>query len=657
MVTTRGNTKSMPPRTRKPTEKASKTAPAPKPPIKQPKSKKPPPPKPKSTAKRGAKELLKAQFDVIPVYSSPSPRVSSPVEPVEEPLIPPEAPSFIVLVSFDVTIDGEHEYGVGFDIDLSKADRPDWDRLMGEVTSSFMEVIKGRVFNPPLRAPQWWKAKYGPQKERKGYHIRVEVGRYDWGRFEGVLRVSANKTAEVSIEYGCLYPPGQAPNPKAIGSATRAKAVVKRPYQETETDPFASSPGVSNGGKKPRVTSTSLLLDAHHETVSSQHGTLVGYQRRVHEYYLCKDPDSKHPTMPCWTPPLGDKHFIMSGLDTELWAQKWMEGTTNLLQPPAALMTLFKERAKAESEALRSKKKAEKQPIVQSVAAAVIPQVGQQMVPQIAPQAPPQEPIYSLPHAGYPAQIPYFLEPRRSYAPPLPWRQQQQYHEPGNPYVRPQMRHEPPPFELSSDGWTDYTRGDMIRTDFRSMGSYPPQRRHHQHQRYDQDGLPILPRYQESNSTSMPSYRMSSPLRSDIPIAQQLEDFLLWLKKNLPRNRQARLDDIFVQFQADETMIEDIRTLSAQDARDKSIPKSTLDEIKKLISPFTAWYKPQIVRREQEEQARALLSIRNSSTAGGSGRITEIDHQDDEQYDDEVQYRDSQPAYPGQGEFDDEVEG
>ena len=132
---------------------------------------------------------------------------------------------------------------------------------------------------------------------------------------------------------------------------------------------------------------------------------------------------------------------------------------------------------------------------------------------------------------------------------------------------------------------------------------------------------------------------MSSPLRSDVSITQQLDDFHAWLKGRLPQNRLARLDDIFVQFHQDEATIEDIRMMSAQDARDKNIPKNTLDEIKKLISPFNSFYKPQIIRREQEKHAAALLGLRHGVPGGNSNGTAAPEGQDD---DDEAPFAESQ---------------
>ena len=146
MVTTRKSTQKSPPRIRRPTAKASKTAPTPPLPTRQAKSKKQPRPKAKSKRKAPVKE---ATVDIIEIETSPdtpSPRPSQLIEVPSSIKKPPPAPPFIVLISFEVTIDGSREYGVGFDIDLSDANRAGWDYISTEVTARFMEIIKGRVF-------------------------------------------------------------------------------------------------------------------------------------------------------------------------------------------------------------------------------------------------------------------------------------------------------------------------------------------------------------------------------------------------------------------------------------------------------------------------------------------------------------------------------
>ena len=92
------------------------------------------------------------------------------------------------------------------------------------------------------------------------------------------MRTLANKTAEVSIDYGMTYPPGQAPKEKTTTSAkSSAKSVIKRPYSEALGDvgpiPFSASTDV----KKTRSTSTTLLLNAYHDQVRSERKTLRDY--------------------------------------------------------------------------------------------------------------------------------------------------------------------------------------------------------------------------------------------------------------------------------------------------------------------------------------------------------------------------------------------
>jgi hypothetical protein len=117
----------------------------------------------------------------------------------------------------------------------------------------------------------------------------------------------------------------------------------------------------------------------------------------------------------------------------------------------------------------------------------------------------------------------------------------------------------------------------MIKTEFKSK----------------KDEEPLLPSASKNNDETgfnMASLRASSPLRNDIPIDAQLDAFHVWLKKHLPLNRQARLGAIFAKFAADETAVDDIRHISS----DEVIPKTTLAEIKKQVSPFITLYKKEV---------------------------------------------------------------
>jgi hypothetical protein len=115
----------------------------------------------------------------------------------------------------------------------------------------------------------------------------------DWIRFEGILKLSSNKIAEVLIEYSCEYPPRQAVVIDLTkGSKNKKELVIKRPFEEQASDLFAALPSTpsssSNKTKKPKVTSTSLLLDSHHSQVQAQASTVFDYARRIHNKWTCQ---------------------------------------------------------------------------------------------------------------------------------------------------------------------------------------------------------------------------------------------------------------------------------------------------------------------------------------------------------------------------------
>jgi hypothetical protein len=136
----------------------------------------------------------------------------------------------------------------------------------------------------------------------------------------------------------------------------------------------------------------------------------------------------------------------------------------------------------------------------------------------------------------------------------------------------------------------------------------------------------------------MASLRASSPLQGDIPIDAQLDAFLVWLRKHLPQNRQARLGVIFAKFAADETIVDDIRWILS----DEVIPKTTLAEIKKQVSPFAAFYKKEV------GQAQTLVDL----SKGKVDTLKEDDEEDEEDNEDQVRYKDDSQLLPGQQEFD-----
>jgi hypothetical protein len=163
----------------------------------------------------------------------------------------------------------------------------------------------------------------------------------------------------------------------------------------------------------------------------------------------------------------------------------------------------------------------------------------------------------------------------------------------------------------------------MIRTEFKSK----------------RDEEPLLPpvskRTVDNNETgfNMASLRASSPLRSDIPIDVQLDAFHVWLKKHLPQNRQARLGAIFTKFAADKTGIDDIRHISS----DEVIPKTTLAEIKKQVSPFIALYKKEV------GQAQTLVDL----SKGKVDMLKEVNEEDKEDNEAQVYYKDDSQLLPG----------
>jgi hypothetical protein len=70
---------------------------------------------------------------------------------------------------------------------------------------------------------------------------------------------------EVLIEYGSEYALGVAPVDLIKGGGTRVKkeSMVKRPFEEQPSDVTRAPQSSSSEPKKPRVTSTSQLLDSH----------------------------------------------------------------------------------------------------------------------------------------------------------------------------------------------------------------------------------------------------------------------------------------------------------------------------------------------------------------------------------------------------------
>jgi hypothetical protein len=233
----------------------------------------------------------------------------------------------------------------------------------------------------------------------------------------------------------------------------------------------------------------------------------------------------------------------------------------------------------------------------------------------------------------------------QNYAPP--YQQQNQWMAPpqGNPWAPPYGYSYPqqqffappssqppaPPFpepvnrvESSSPSF-DPNTDDMIRTEFKSKRDEEPL-------------LPPLSKNNDETSFNMASLRASSPLRSDIPIDAQLDAFHLWLKTHLPQNRQARLGIIFAKFAADETAVDDIRYISS----DEVIPKTTLAEIKKQVSPFIALYKKEV------GQAQTLVDL----SKGMVDVLKEVDEEDKEDDEAQVRYKDDSQLLPGQQEFD-----
>jgi hypothetical protein len=221
--------------------------------------KKPPPPPPAEFVE------LSPDPEETPVPSSPPVSVKS----------TPQPPSFVVLCSVEVTVDKEHLFATAYTLDFGAEHLPGYTTILVDIGKE-LDLTR---YAKPVLIPTKWACGYGAQNKRQKFDIRTERGIVDWDRFLEVLKVSRNKTAEVLIEYGSEYPPGGAPIDLTKGGGTKVKkeSVVKRPFEEQPSDVTGAPPSSSNEPKKPRVTSTSQLLDSHKAEVRAQTGTIHDY--------------------------------------------------------------------------------------------------------------------------------------------------------------------------------------------------------------------------------------------------------------------------------------------------------------------------------------------------------------------------------------------
>jgi hypothetical protein len=283
-----------------------------------------PPSKQASTAKVPAKTkafLKGISKPAPPLESSPllTERTPSP-DPLPLKLALQAPVPFTVGLSVKVTVDKEHFYSTGYEIDFNAEYCPGYIAILLDV----QRELNLNRYSKPLLEPEKWSAVYGPLRERQSFDIRTNRGSSDWVRFEKMLKISHNKSAEILIEYGVEWPPGKAPIPETMKVKVKKELVLKRPFDDQflNIDDLPDTPSTFfSESKKLRVTSTSQLLDSHHSQVRAQVGTIFDYQHRIHNKWLCKIPNCNE-NHPCWNTLESEPHNKLSGADTKLWAEK-----------------------------------------------------------------------------------------------------------------------------------------------------------------------------------------------------------------------------------------------------------------------------------------------------------------------------------------------
>ena len=173
--------------------------------------------------------------------------------------------------------------------------------------------------------------------------------------------------------------------------------------------------------------------------------------------------------------------------------------------------------------------------------------------------------------------------------------------------------------------------------------------------------LPRSGRDEDTGLFSFANWRASSPLQGDISIDQQLADFQEWLRTDLSPNRLARLEDVFQIWGNDERLVDDIRKMGREEARQDKIPLGLFTEIQKRVPAFKRWYKQGIqqqagereiqLNEEEQDQARVLLQLGRES-----GRI-QAEELQSSQFEDDYRYSEQGGRDSSQLSYNEEDEG